>query len=368
LYQCDECIIYEVGYEADHEVSAQNYNPAVPMPSKVLADDTLITRIALGSCFDPNDNASVFTEISNQSPDVFLFLGDNVYAEDESFDPKLKSLREAYAKLATVPEFSQLRSTTPVLAIWDDHDMGLDDAGADWPLKNASERLYEYVWAVPGNDPRTAIEGVYYERTVGPTGRRVQMIFLDVRSFRSTMTPHPDPNPGRRYIPRQIPDQQVLGETQWQWLGDQLRKPADLRIIATPIQFAASGHHMESWHLLPSEQLRFSKTISASGAENVILVSGDKHAAAVYKLSQGPYPLYEFTSSSLNIPLTKWVAHPVDAPNPARVTPYYYETNYGLIDIDWQAQSITMKILDARSALVSEVSIEMDTLKRGNPP
>ena len=59
-------------------------------------EQTRIERIAFGSCADPKESLAIFDTIIQENPDIFVFLGDNVYAEDESDDPELRSLREAY--------------------------------------------------------------------------------------------------------------------------------------------------------------------------------------------------------------------------------------------------------------------------------
>ena len=59
-------------------------------------EQTRIERIAFGSCADPQESLAIFDTIIQENPDIFVFLGDNVYAEDESDDPELRSLREAY--------------------------------------------------------------------------------------------------------------------------------------------------------------------------------------------------------------------------------------------------------------------------------
>ena len=51
-------------------------------------------------------------------------------------------LRSKYAQLGAIPGFAKLRATTPVVAIWDDHDFGENDAGGDYPMKDESRREF----------------------------------------------------------------------------------------------------------------------------------------------------------------------------------------------------------------------------------
>lgn len=336
------------------------FSPALPMPTLKLPGDTLITRIALGSCFHPSRNGDIFDEITAQNPDVFLFLGDNVYAADESFDLELNSLRAAYFDLAQVESFQTLRSSVPMMVIWDDHDYGKDDAGGDWSNKNFSESLYQHVWAIDDEDPRTQLPGVYLQETIGPEGQQVQIIMLDVRFFRTPLTRNPDQDIGR-YTPSQAPNQNMLGDAQWQWFKEQLEKPADVRIIVTPIQLIADGHYWEAWRMMPKERQRFYDLLAETKPNGAIIVSGDRHSAAMYK-REGilPYPLYELTTSSLNVPLTLIVKDPQDEPGPHRLFAPFYESNYALIDIDWGKNTVTLQILDQESR-----SINIQTLSFG---
>ena len=157
------------------------------MPSATLSRASLITEIAFGSCYVPQfERSEIWHAIASSNPDVFLFLGDNVYQSEEKGEPELLELREAYALLARDEPFAALRSRIPVLTTWDDHDYGLDNAGAEFAAKYQSEALFEEVWAIPASDPRKSRDGIYHRRIVGPMGRRVQMILLDTRFFRTS--------------------------------------------------------------------------------------------------------------------------------------------------------------------------------------
>ena len=342
-------------------VRASEFLPAVPMPSAALDADTTVTRIALGSCFSPYESDSIFAEIAQQRPDVFLFMGDNVYARDESEDPQLNSLREAYAALAQAKSFAALRQRTPLLAAWDDHDYGQNDVGSGFYAREYSEQLFEHVWSVPSSDPRRQHPGTYFSTMVGPVGQRVQFIVLDTRFFSSPYTLNPDQKIGR-YTASTDPKQNMLGEAQWRWLSQELAKPADLRILLSSIQVVAAGHFWESWAMMPQEQQRLYELLA--GTDNLLIVSGDRHSGAIYERTDvAPYPLYELTSSSLNIPLTSFVDDPQDEPGPYRLTNPYYEANYGLIEIDWQAGQLQLQLRDINSEIVAQQSISLSALQ-----
>ena len=344
-------------------VSADQFSPSVPMPSIALGDEQLVNRVAFGSCFVQRSNDQIPNTISDTRADAFLFIGDNVYAEDESDDPELKSLRVAYGQLAESDAFQNLRETMPLLVTWDDHDFGLNDAGGDWPRKQASEDLFEYVWAVPEDDVRRSRPGVYFEQTVGPEGRRVQFIVLDTRFFRSPIKRSETRVPHGRYQ-QHMGDNDMLGEAQWQWLEDVLRKPADVRVIASSIQVVASGHAWEAWHVMPDERTRFYELLNEVKPNGVVLISGNRHFSAIYKETENvPYPIWEVTASSLNRPLSDMVSNIVIEPGPKRMGEPFYDANFGIIDIDWAAEQVLLQVRDNKDRVVRAATVNFKDLQ-----
>ncbi len=336
------------------------FEPAERLPIKPLPASADIERIAVGSCFTTADVDTIFAKIAAGNPDVFMMIGDNVYAEDESEDPELMSLREAYAGYVGAKHFMRLVENTPFLVTWDDHDYGLNDAGTEFAGKAKAEAIYEHVWNV--TDERASRDGVYYSRIAGPEGRRVQFILLDTRYFRTALTMNPEEG-GHRYLPSADPQQSILGETQWQWLEEELRKPADLRVVVTSIQMIADGHGWEAWRLMPKERQRFYDLVGETGAGGVVLISGDRHAGSIYKIEgKTPYPMYELTASSLNIPLTTFVKNPTPEPGPYRLGDPYFESNFGTVDIDWAKGDVTLALRNELGQPVRSTSFSLEDL------
>ena len=212
-------------------------------------------------------------------------LGDNVYGDIRSAD--YRELKRAYADLADHPDFAAARDAFPILATWDDHDYGSNDAGADFVHRTAGRDQFRAFWkgsgSVVGEDP----EGIHYAKVFGPAGQRVQIIMLDTRSFRSPLSRKPEGAAGKGpYQPDAAAGKTMLGARQWDWLERQFKKPADLRIVAASIQVLADGHGWERWGNLPAERKRLFKLIENTGANGVIFLSGDRHRAAMYPKQQ----------------------------------------------------------------------------------
>lgn len=321
---------------------------ARPMLSAPLDPSKTLQRIVFASCAQQNEDQSIWDQIASENPDLVLYIGDNVYGDVRSNDPALPELKAAYMRLADSAPFSRVRATAPVIAGWDDHDYGLNDAGGDYRFKEQSEKLFEYVWDV--QDERADRPGTYGAWIIGEDGRRVQVIVLDTRFFRSPLKPTDEMNARgkERYLPDSDPAKTMLGAAQWDWLEAELKKPADLRLLVSSIQVLSEGHGWEAWRLLPAERDRLYQTLKASGAANLIVLSGDRHSAALYrKTVAGDYALFEATSSSLNLPASVWRAQSGETwvePDPNRLGAMHYDANYGVLDLDWAKGEVAVTI------------------------
>ena len=116
------------------------------------------------------------------APELTLLLGDNIYGD--TLD--MNVLQAKYAKLAAMPGFQTLRQTCPILATWDDHDLGANDAGGDYPKKDESQQIFLDFFGEPSDSPRRRRPESMTRRVFGPDGKRIQIIMLDTRYFRSS--------------------------------------------------------------------------------------------------------------------------------------------------------------------------------------
>ncbi len=307
-------------------------------PAPATAAHTAVTRVAFGSCQDQNRPQSMLERAARLDPALFLFLGDNVYADtgDEL------EMRAAYAALMSGSGMAALAERgVRVLATWDDHDYGVDDGGAAFAARELSQRVFCDAWGESESAPRRARAGIYEAVMLGGPERRVQVVLLDTRFHRSPLRRASELDLRRRagrgpYVPDPDPDATMLGEQQWRWLEEQLRLPARLRLVCSSIQFVAGGHGYECWDNLPREKERMLALIARTRANGVVFLSGDRHHAEISCLpaatdGRGPaYPIWDVTSSSLTTPRA-WV----DEPNLYRRTSVYWQPNFGVLDIEW---------------------------------
>ncbi|NWG46827.1 MAG: alkaline phosphatase family protein [Alphaproteobacteria bacterium] len=325
------------------------------------ADETHVlqlSRLAFVACLDQAKPQPLWPAIAAARPEALVMLGDNVYADNLSGDPALPEMRVAYAALAAEPGFAALRARVPVFATWDDHDYGLNDAGAEFAHKAEAKRQFADFFGLPGGHPVRAREGVYRSILAGPEGARLQILVLDTRWFRSPLTPTDRKGaPGReRYLPDRDPDKTMLGPAQWAWLAAELARPADLRLIVSSIQVLADGHGWEGWSNLPLERARLFRLIRDTGARNVVFVSGDRHVGALYlEPAATDAPLVELTVGSMNRP----AGRSIDEAGRNRLGDTYNEVNFGLLTIDWGQQVFALELRDAAGTPVRSTQLSL---------
>jgi len=134
--------------------------------------------------------------------------------------------------------------------------------------------------------------------------------------------------------------------------------PAELRLIVSSTQVLAEGHGWERWGNMPLERQKLLDTIRDSGAKGVVLLSGDRHVGALYRETPiGLYPLYEVTSSGLN--MVFWKAK---EPGPNRLGALYAAANFGAVDIDWPARKLTLALRDERGNTRRSAILSFDEL------
>ena len=338
-----------VGAASGCATATQGLQAALPVPVNALH------KLAFGSCLDQAKPQPIWEAILADSPELFIFGGDNVYASAAPW--QLESLQRAYAQLLQSPGFLLLRAAVPTMAIWDDNDYGSNDGGVEFAHKQASKDAFLAFWRAGADDPRRGREGLYQVAHIGPAGQRVQIIMLDCRWFRSPLRLTDERNaPGKeRYLPDPDAGKTMLGETQWRWLEQQLAQPADLRLVVSGVQVLAQGHGWESWGNLPLERARLLGLVRRTRANGVVFLSGDRHIGAFYREQRvGSYALLEMTSSGLT---HAWAQASEAGPN--RLGELVTQNHYATIEFDWQARRVALQIKDVQGRVLQQQAVAL---------
>ena len=166
--------------------------------------------------------------------------------------------------------------------------------------------------------------------------------------------------PGKeRYVPDFDSQKTMLGETQWHWLEAQLRQPAEIRLIVSGVQVIVEGHGWEGWGNFPQEQDKLRQLIQRTGANGVVLLSGDRHIGAIYKSTRGNgYPLYEITSSGMT---HAWSDAKEQGPN--RLGELVTQNHFALIEMNWSQQRLHLGFKNTQGAWLKQQTISLAELQ-----
>ncbi|HJN76243.1 MAG TPA: alkaline phosphatase D family protein [Myxococcota bacterium] len=243
-------------FEYSLEIEGQTLGPwTVEEPAEQL-------RIAFGSC-SKDDDQPIFSAIRAYEPDVFLFIGDNHYANTND----LGALRQWYRWAHERDERREMLAETSIVATWDDHDYVGNNTDASDPGGDVAKRVFDEYWA--NTIPSRHVVG------------EVEFFLLDDRSHRGE-------------------DDSMLGGEQTAWLVGALHdSSATWKLVASGSQFTQEGSE-DSWANFPEDWTALLE--ATADVPGLVLLSGDVHRSEFRLLPGASYDLPELTSS----PLATW--------------------------------------------------------------
>jgi alkaline phosphatase D len=290
---------------------------------------------------------------------------------------------------------------------WDDHDYGGNDAGAEMPQKEERRNAYLDFLSIPTDSPRRERKGVYNSVEFGTAPQKIKVLFLDTRWDRDW---HFIPSMAAIYpfstlplgsviacvtrwitaglnLPSFLPvrhhhhhhhQQHVLSEEQWNWLEHELKaSDAQIHVVVSSIQVLSTNPVVESWGHFPNERHRLLQLLS--GTPGLVLLSGDVHHAEILDVRAGLPPsnhdnggqFLEITSSGLThsctgpfygklcnpildlFPAHRYHNQKNQEDNRLLVEPpsYFTERNFGILDVDWTTETMTVNVFDVHGHL-----------------
>ena len=320
------------------------------------------TRLAFASCFDQDKDASAWTQLQSQNPDLMIMMGDNVYASQAAKKPILQQ----YIKLEKLSTYRKFRETVPFLATWDDHDYGVSDGDVTNPEKQEARKAFTYHYPYIRDSTLLDQPGIFHSKILGGVkegrGRRARVtpslhvIMLDTRWNKTPWTKVPSAD-GTHQVITQSTDKKetILGDVQWEWLEDQLQIPTDFKIIVSSMQVLAEEHGYERWGHFPHEKQKLLNLIAKTKPKNLVILSGDRHFASHSKIEiPGWGPLYEMTSSPLNTP--KGNITEVEKIYQSEI---FVKENYGIAEFDWKKKTATFEIQDLEGKTIQKINLKM---------
>ena len=312
-------------------------NPKYAKSTKKLDAKKVLQTIAFGSCNDHTKSQEMWKHIVKNKPELWIWLGDNIYADTEN----MHTMAKKYTKQKNQIDYRRLLACCPVIGTWDDHDYGVNDGGKEFPKKKESKKLMLDFLDVPKDAAVRKREGAYQSYTFGEEGKKIKMILLDARYFRDEL--ERSLMKGMRYVKNMEGD--ILGEAQWSWLEKELtNSDAQIHLIASGIQILPKEHGYEKWANFPKARQRFLDLMKKTNPQKPILLTGDRHVSEISKIDlEGlDTPLYEVTASGLT---HSWSTRSAE-PNQYRVGEMVIEKNFAVMKINW-------------STAIPEVNIEV---------
>jgi alkaline phosphatase D len=264
------------------------YTPDVPVHSFVTAPDpktAAVFSVATGSCarFPEDPDQLIWRSVVAANPDLFIWLGDNIYADTG----QPSAINGDYQRQRDVVSYQPVARQIPQIAIWDDHDSGLNNGAGNNTFKESAFKSFQNYWANPsyGLD---GTPGVFFDYSYGG----VDFFLLDGRYYRDSNNA-PD-----------VPGKTMLGAAQKAWLKDRLRaSKAPFKIIATGSGWTVNkGPGGDSWASFLTERNEIFDFIRDERISGVLLLSGDTHIAELNAIpwsEKGGYDLYDLVSSPL---------------------------------------------------------------------
>ncbi len=208
-----------------------------------------------GICRDARDGFPIFSRILAERPDVFVGLGDMIYADDVchpvgplgnaqvpgEFGPAtdLDGFRAHWRYAREDEGFRVLLATTPYVAVWDDHEV-VNDAGphhdtraeppyrSHVPLLPLARRAFSEWNPIADGQP-------LYRRL--RWGRHLELFLLDTRQYRDpNLAPDDGPEP-----------KTLLGVGQRRWLEQAVAgSDATWKIIASSVPISVPTGSLET--------------------------------------------------------------------------------------------------------------------------
>ena len=275
-------------------------------------------KFAAASCQNfPAGYYAAHRDIAEQQPDFTVWLGDYIYeGAGVPFDPNattrehigeepttLDGYRNRYGQYKSDPQLQASHASCPWFVIWDDHEVennyaGLtpqDPAGAA-SFQDRRFAAYQAWWEhqpVRLDPPVSAAQEYRIYRDT-QWGDLIEVALLDGRQYRSDqacgdVTLSLDPP-----CPEALdPSRTMLGAAQEQWLLDTLSASTSAwnlignQVVLADATFNGAVLNYDQWDGYPVAGDRLLQAIADADIQNLVVVTGDIHLAAVAQLRAG---------------------------------------------------------------------------------
>lgn len=329
-----------------------------------------IERIAFGSCAKHWQYQPIWKTVISKQPDLFLYVGDAIYSDTDgktAWQVSEKQLIGEWNRLADKPEFQEARREIHFMATWDNHDYGTHAGGVEFPLKKESQEAFLNFFNEPQDSDRRKSEGIYDAKIFGEKGRRVQIILLDTRYFKSK--PLKDKRTKEKkqrlgivgkYLPNNASEATLLGAKQWAWLEKEFQKDVELRVIVSSTQIVADQKAMDEWGNYPNDRKRLLELIENDEKASSLILSGNVHFSEISTYDFKDKKVLDFTSSGLTHINSKYA----NIKNKYRSEGPFVDLNFGFVEIDWERGTVALQAIGLDGSIGYEYKTQIKRLNQ----
>jgi len=235
----------------------------------------------------------VFESIFTVDPDVFIWLGDNIYYREPDWSSRTGMIHR-WTHDRSIPELRPMLANIPNYAIWDDHDYGPNDIGHYYWNKALGTEIFSLFSGNPSAGlPDTPGIFTYF------AWADVHFYLLDNRTNRTVADLHPN---DFGYL------RQQFGKAQVDWLVEMLKYnrnqsvssyPSTFNIIAAGSQILSPRDKDGLAASCPEEWEYLFDRLVAEEIHNVIFITGDIHFSEVTRREYKGITFWDITSSPL---------------------------------------------------------------------
>lgn len=349
----------QAGLTYDYQLLINGFGIELPYPTRFSTqpqwrgqDEVPDFSVALGSCaniegdeYDRPEGSSdpkynIFQSIYEQQPDIMIWLGDNIYLENEEWFT-MTGIFHRYTHSRSLPELQPLLAGTHHYAIWDDHDFGPNDSDRSFIHKDKTLEAFRLFWGNP---------------TFGTpeiTGAITAFSYMDIDFFLLDDRYHRSPNG------RESGERTILGEAQLEWLIDALTySKAPYKMVAIGGQVLNTAPVFENYaNHHAAERQYLLRRIEEEGITGLVFLTGDRHHTELSRyVNNRGHAVYDLTIS----PLTSRSYDAEDEDNRLRVPGTQVGIhNFGILEFTGPAKArrLLIKVFDTQGKLLWQQQI-----------
>jgi alkaline phosphatase D len=384
---------------------------AVTLPAPGTSLDKL--RFGFVSCANyEHGYFSAYRHLTDENPDVVLFLGDYIYDTIEEFKPTVRrhsdgvvaatlpTYRNRYAQYRLDQDLQRLHAQVPSLVTWDDHEVENDyaDQWSQWFVEPARfllqraaayQAFYEHMPVRPIlSHPEGPVMRVYDRFTFGDL---IEISMIDGRQYRSREACYSPPYKGGGHVEtnetcpeRLSAARTMMGFAQEAWLYEGFAKSkAQWNVIGQDVLMAQyhekqnglDGFWTDDWDGYPANRTRLLKRIAETRVSNPVVVGGDIHSFFANDLrsdfddSASPIVATEFVGTSISsyaLPYEVLAQTLNESPHV-----HFFESRkrgYVSVDLDRSRMNVRMRVVsDAHDPSATISTLKTFAVENGKP-